>query len=138
MSSSRTYDLSIPSERESIRSVEPFIASIEPLRALGAERYHNMLVAITEAVNNAIIHGNNCDPTKRVAIYVQCSGREIVLVVRDQGTGFDAQSIPDPRQPDRLLQEGGRGIFLIRHLADVAEFHPSRTGTSVFLTYFIA
>lgn len=137
MNHATTYDLTIPSDRESIRSIEPFIASIEPLRRLGPERYYNMLVAITEAVNNAIIHGNACDPFKNVAIIVQCSSREILMVVRDQGHGFDPASIPDPRLPERLLVDGGRGIFLIRQLADGVEFHPSRTGTTVFLRFYL-
>jgi serine/threonine-protein kinase RsbW len=137
MSHATTYDLTIPSDRESIRSIEPFIASIEPLRMLGPERYYNMLLAITEAVNNAIIHGNGCDAQKMVSIVIQCSSREILMIVRDQGHGFDESAVPDPRQPDRLLVDGGRGIFLIRQLSDVVEFHPSRMGTTVFLHFFL-
>ncbi len=137
MDHATTYDLTIPSDRDSIRSIEPFIASIEPLRMLGPERYFNMLVAITEAVNNAIIHGNGCDPFKHVAIVVQCTSREILMIVRDQGHGFDPGVVPDPRQADRLLADGGRGIFLIRQLSDAVEFHPSRTGTTVFLHFYL-
>jgi serine/threonine-protein kinase RsbW len=133
----RTYDLVLPSERSSIGAVAPFLDSIDVLKILGADRYHNMLVAVTEAVNNAIIHGNGCDPSKDVLLQVNITVDELVLVVCDQGQGFDPEAIPDPRSPERLLADGGRGVFLIRQLADSAEFHPSTTGTTVLVKFHI-
>jgi serine/threonine-protein kinase RsbW len=137
MSDVRTYSLTLPSDRSSIAAVEPFVASIESVRLLDEQRYYNMLVALTEAVNNAIIHGNGADPTKMVELQVQTSSSEVIFLVNDSGAGFDPEDVPDPRQPDMLLRDGGRGVFLIRHLADVVEFFPTTSGTTVLIKFFL-
>lgn len=137
MSDVSTYSLTLPSDRSSIAAVEPFVASIESMRLLDEQRYYNMLVALTEAVNNAIIHGNGADPTKMVELKVQTSSSEVIFLVNDSGTGFDPEDVPDPRQPDMLLRDGGRGVFLIRHLADVVEFFPTTSGMTVLIKFFL-
>jgi len=137
MPDTRTYSLSIPSDRANIAVVEPFVASIESARLLDEQRYYNLLVALTEAVNNAIIHGNGADPSRMVELQVQTSETEMIFLVRDTGSGFDPDDVPDPRQPDLLLRDGGRGVFLIRHLADVAEFFPTASGMTVLIKFFL-
>jgi serine/threonine-protein kinase RsbW len=134
MSDIRTFSLSIPSDRSSILAVEPFIRSIDDLRVLGL-RYNDLLVTVTEAVNNGIIHGNACDAAKLVHIDVQITTHDVIVVVRDAGKGFDVETVPDPRLPDRILHEGGRGVFLIRQLADATEFSATETGMSVLIKF---
>lgn len=95
-----------------------------------------MLVAITEAVNNAIIHGNGLDPEKPVTIDVTATAHRATIIIRDAGQGFNPNNVPDPRLPENLMREGGRGVFLIRHLADDVEFVVSGPGMSVILKYF--
>jgi|688.fasta_scaffold1351481_2 serine/threonine-protein kinase RsbW len=131
-----TFSLSIPSDRTSIMAVEPFLRSIAALQLLGS-RYHDLLVAVTEAVNNGIIHGNTCDATKLVHIDVQTTPHDVVVAVRDSGTGFDVAAVPDPRSPDRLLQEGGRGVFLIRQLSDASDFQSTSSGMTVFIKFVV-
>jgi len=116
--------------------VEPFVGSIESLRLLDEQRYYNMLVALTEAVNNAIIHGNGADPSKVVELQVQTSATEVIFLVIDSGSGFNPDDVPDPRQPDLLLLDGGRGVFLIKHLADVVEFFPTTSGMTVLIKFY--
>lgn len=132
----RTYQLRLHSERGNIALVEPFLRSIVELDRLGPHRYHDALVALTEAVNNAIIHGNDCDPAKIVTVNVQTTDGDVVFLIGDSGHGFDPASVPDPRDPENILREGGRGVFLIRHLADVVEFYPTSDGTTVLVKYF--
>ncbi len=136
MSDNATYSLHLPSERSAITLVEPFLRSISELAALGPSRFHDLHVALTEAVNNAIIHGNRCQPECFVDVEVRTTPAEIAVMVRDVGTGFDVQAVPDPTLPENILREGGRGIFLIRHLADAVEFHDGMPGTVVILRYF--
>lgn len=135
MSSVRTYTLRLPSDRQSISAVGPFLDSIQELIRLGPDRLHDLHVAITEAVNNAIIHAHGCQPEYMVDVSVQTHEHEVVLVVRDYGAGFDPDQVPDPRLPENLLREGGRGVFLIRHLADSVEFRPGDPGMHVMITY---
>jgi len=138
MADVHTYSMQISSERLNVAAVEPFVLSIPEARLLPRERFHDMLLAITEAVNNAIIHGNKCDSSKTVDVDVRAQGTELIILIRDHGNGFDPEALPDPRHPDNLLREGGRGVFLIRHLADVAEFFPANPGTTVLLKYCLA
>ncbi|MDZ4744691.1 MAG: ATP-binding protein [bacterium] len=133
----RTYSIQISSERGSIAAIEPFVISIPEAHRLTAERFHDLLLALTEAVNNAIIHGNECDSSKRVHVDIQVFETEFLVLIRDFGKGFDPEALPDPRHPDNLMREGGRGVFLIRHLADVVEIYRSDPGTTVLLKYFI-
>lgn len=127
----------LPSVRTNITAVEEFVRSIPEVHRFTRERFHDLLLALTEAVNNAIIHGNKCDPSKTVEVDVRTSDSEFIVLVRDFGAGFDPDSLPDPRHPDNLMREGGRGVFLIRHLADVVEIYPSDPGTTVLLKYFL-
>lgn len=137
MSPVSTYALRLPSERQSITLVEPFLHAIPELRVLGPSRFHDLHVALTEAVNNAIIHAHRCDPSLTVHVDVQATPDDIIVLVRDFGAGFDPEHVPDPRLPENLLREGGRGVFLIRHLADVTEFRPANPGMIVMLKYFV-
>lgn len=137
MTEAHTYSMQIPSERANIAAVEAFVVSIPEAHQFSRERYHDLLLALTEAVNNAIIHGNECDASKTVDVDVRAFDGEFIVLVRDHGRGFDPDALPDPRHPDNLLREGGRGVFLIRHLADVVEIYPSNPGTTVLLKYFL-
>lgn len=138
MPTEQSYVLQLASDREHIRQVEPFLRTIDGLSALSEDRYHNMLVAVTEAVNNAIIHGNQCDVQKVATLSVHVASTSITFVITDQGRGFDADAVPDPRLPENLLRDGGRGVFLMRHLADDVTFASTPTGTTVTITYRLA
>ncbi len=137
MSNVFQYSLYVPSDRHSITMVEPFLRSIPELQVLGSGRFHDMHVAVTEAVNNGIIHAHLCNPDKRVHLDIAISAHEVIVVVRDFGDGFDPECVPDPRLPENILREGGRGVFLIRNLADVVEFRYADPGMTVMIKYFL-
>ena len=87
------------------------------------EIYGNVLVATMEATNNAIIHGNNSDPSKNVRIEIHCIEKELKVHIEDQGIGFDHSNIPDPTAPENLEKINGRGIFLMERLSDEINYH---------------
>ncbi len=136
MTIEQSYTLQLASDRDNIRQVEPFLRTIDGLAVLSEDRYHNMLVAVTEAVNNAIIHGNQCDVQKVATLIVHVASTSITFVISDQGRGFDPDAVPDPRLPENLLREGGRGVFLIRQLADNVDYTVTPSGTTVAITYY--
>lgn len=138
MTIEQSYTLQLASDRDNIRQVEPFLRTIDGLAVLSEDRYHNMLVAVTEAVNNAIIHGNQCDVQKVATLIVHVASTSITFVISDQGRGFDPNAVPDPRLPENLLREGGRGVFLIRQLADDVDYTVTPSGTTVAITYYTA
>ncbi len=91
----------------------------------------NVQLAFEEAMTNAIMHGNRSDPRKKV--YLQCSVQEneVRLTIRDEGRGFNPDTLPDPRHPDNILIPSGRGILLIRHIMSRVEFLPSGNGLTM-------
>ena len=111
-------DLNIPSEIENLQLVEKAIDELSMELDLSDEIYGNVLVATMEATNNAIIHGNNSDPTKSVKIEIQLDKKQLKVHIEDQGRGFDFLSVPDPTAPENLEKINGRGIFLMERLSD--------------------
>ena len=95
--------------------------------------FGNILIAVTEAVNNAIRHGNNSDVSKSVAIAVMSDEHQVVFQVKDAGIGFDFTDLPDPTSPENLEKENGRGIFLMKALADEVSFEDG--GSKVLLNF---
>ena len=81
-----------------------------------------MLIAVTEAVNNAIQHGNKENEELSIDVSVKDNQNKVCFSVKDEGVGFDFENLPDPTSPENLLKENGRGIFLMRNLADKVEF----------------
>ncbi len=115
--------IQIPSLIENIRIVESFIDNAKEKYAINDDVYGNIMIAITEAVNNAIIHGNKSDKDKNVSLSLETiDGSSVKFSVEDQGKGFDYQNLSDPTAPENLENPGGRGIFLMKQLADEVIF----------------
>ncbi len=110
--------LKIPSIPENIVVVESFVEQIRELYNLNDNIYGNIVVAVTEAVNNAIVHGNGKSKDKLVRIEVTTSVNEVTFSISDEGKGFNPKNLPDPTAPENLESIGGRGIFLINCLSD--------------------
>ncbi len=111
-------DLNIPADLGSLRLVEKAIDELSMEFDLSDEVYGNVLVATMEATNNAIIHGNNSDPSKNVKIEMLMDRKELMVHIEDQGHGFDYATVPDPTAPENLEKINGRGIFLMERLSD--------------------
>ena len=111
-------DLNIPADLGSLRLVEKAIDELSMEFELSDEVYGNVLVATMEATNNAIIHGNNSDPSKNVKIEMLMDRKELMVQIEDQGHGFDYATVPDPTAPENLEKINGRGIFLMERLSD--------------------
>ncbi len=92
----------------------------------------NVRVALTEALSNAILYGNAQDPSKHVAVRVAFGPDRIEAEVTDEGPGFDPTIVPDPTLPERLEQEDGRGLFLIRKVMDEVRYNAK--GNSVWMS----
>ena len=110
--------IQIPSMPENIRIVESFIDNAKEKFNITDDIYGNIMVAVTESVNNAIKHGNNSDKDKLVSISLFIEPKNLKFVVEDQGVGFDPDSLPDPTLPENISKPDGRGIFLMRNLCD--------------------
>lgn len=108
-------------------AIDPLVARIlgaVESNGCGEEPCTAIELSLREALANAIIHGNGSNPSKRVTVdcFRQGDG-SIMIVVRDEGPGFDLKDIPNPTAPENVYRSGGRGIFLIRHFMDHVEFN---------------
>lgn len=128
--------IQLPSTKESILEIEQLIDSFCETREVTQDCYGNMLIALTEAVNNAIQHGNGYKKEKLVEIEYEVIDDEILFTVKDEGNGFDFDKIPDPTLPENILKTSGRGVFLMQNLADKFAFE--NNGSIVKLTFCLS
>ena len=126
-------EIKFASERSNVSIAEKLVDEVSETNQISSELYGNILVCVVEAVRNAIIHGNRLDPTRDVVIVFEKKENEYVFTIKDEGLGFDFESIPDPTAPENLEKPYGRGIFLIKHLSDKTEF--TEQGTSVRISF---
>jgi serine/threonine-protein kinase RsbW len=95
-------------------------------------------MAVREAAVNAVLHGNDYDPAKQIAVSFENTGAALVITIADQGKGLDPETIPDPLAPENLLRGTGRGIFLIRSFMDEVHFRQLHPGTELTLVKYLA
>ena len=129
-----SINLQIPSLIENIRIIESFIDNAKDLYNIDDDIYGNIMIAVTESVNNAIKHGNKEDKTKNVNLSLILKENLIRFVIEDQGEGFDFTNLNDPTLPENIDKPGGRGIFLMKHLSD--EVHFTNNGRCVELVFY--
>lgn len=125
--------ISLPSDYQSLIDVEKLVGDICTDFGVQEDAFGNVLIAVSEAVNNAIQHGNKNNPSAQVALTVADQQDFFCIQVKDEGQGFAYQALPDPTAPENILKDSGRGVFLMQNLADEVEFLD--TGSTVNL-YF--
>ena len=130
-----SISVQIPSISENIRMIESFIDNAKERFHLNEDMYGNIMIAVTEAVNNAIKHGNKADSSKNVLLSLTLDDNLLKFIIKDEGHGFDFHSLPDPTAPENLDKPGGRGIFLMRHLSDDVNFKDN--GRVVELSFYM-
>jgi serine/threonine-protein kinase RsbW len=126
--------LKINSNPDSLRLVERLVDDVCHIYNVDENSYGNIMIAVTEAVNNAINHGNQNDPSKIVYIGFQSEDKKLTFSIKDEGEGFDYTSLPDPTDPTNIDKISGRGVFLMKNLADKVEF--ANNGNEVSLSFF--
>ena len=116
-------ELRFSADLSNLDKVEKFVHSILDFEEVDERLYGNIIIAVTEGVTNAVVHGNQNDSKKDV--HVQCNSTDITIEfrIKDQGEGFNFNEIPDPTLPENVEKLDGRGVFLITSLADQIEFH---------------
>jgi serine/threonine-protein kinase RsbW len=97
------------------------------------DRIYQIVLLTSEAVTNAIEHGNQLDPTKQVHVDMIVENGCLTVSVQDEGAGFSRTTVRDPLTEDNLFKEGGRGIFLIEEMAD--EVHYEMDGRKVNMVF---
>ena len=132
----RMYKISIPSNVTRIVEVGQFSERIADMIGFSDEERDNLAIAVTEAVNNAIIHGNKYNESKKVIVTYHLLDNGVKVSVRDEGGGFNPGNVKNPVLPDNLMKEHGRGIFIVKTLMDKVEFNFNRKGTELIITKY--
>jgi serine/threonine-protein kinase RsbW len=124
--------LTMPSEMDSISHLADRLMPLIKVSHCVRGDESDVEIAIREALANAVLHGNKLDAEKKV--HISCCirpGRDLFIVIRDEGGGFDPSGVPDPTAVENVVVENGRGIFLMNVFMD--DVHFERGGTEVHL-----
>jgi len=113
----------IESKIENINKIEKIIDEVSEEAKINSEVYGKMLIATVEAVNNSIVHGNKEDESKSVKVDFDVQEDWISIFIEDEGPGFNFYNVPDPTTPENIENIHGRGVYLMKHLADDVIFH---------------
>lgn len=130
-----TQKMEFNSNISNISKIEELIEKVCDNHHITEDYYGNILIALTEAVNNAIVHGNHLDSNKKVSLCYETNNNQVCFIVKDEGKGFDFTKIPDPTLPQNINKLNGRGVFLMRSLADEVVFEEN--GSKVKLKFCI-
>ena len=116
---------------ESVEQIESMAEKMAAQAGFDEDETFRITMAVREAAVNAVLHGNEYDPEKKVTASFELTGPSLVMSIGDQGKGVDPESIPDPLAPENLLRGTGRGIFLIRSFMDEVHFRQLHPGTEL-------
>ena len=130
--------LELPSCVESLHEVVDAAAKVTADLAMSEDACDEVAIALTEAVNNAIFHGNGGVRERSFAVEFTVVDGMLHIAVRDQGPGFDPAEVPDPLAQENLLKPSGRGLLMMRAMVDDVQHHFCASGTRVILRKRIA
>jgi serine/threonine-protein kinase RsbW len=117
--------ITINSDIEKLKIIETLVDTLSKKLGVSDEVYGKILISTVEAVNNAILHGNKGDINKMVTVIMTADGNVLDITVTDEGEGFEYVNLPDPTDPKNIENLHGRGVFLMRRLADAIEYNSS-------------
>lgn len=120
---SELYTLQLPSKPESITLLETLIEEIADKHQVSEDTFANMMTCLNEITINAIVHGNKLDESKIVIINAEVEPKRIIWTITDEGEGFDYDHLPDPTAEENLENLTGRGVFIVKQLADQCIFN---------------
>ncbi len=125
------YELILESDLNEVRRVEGFVKTICEDHHFEKNFVHDVMLLMTEATNNAIMHGNKFDKSKRATLLCTIENGYLTIEVSDEGEGFNPHALPNPLDPENLLKPSGRGVFLIKNFAETVEYDFSPQGTTL-------
>jgi serine/threonine-protein kinase RsbW len=128
------FYLEIESDPNNLILVEEFVNYFSIELNLTENKISGLLLSITEATTNAIIHANKSDKNKKVKIFVNKEDSKLIIKIKDEGKGFDPEKVPDPTEPENLLKDSGRGLYLMKVYMDDLKYNITPNGTETILT----
>ena len=128
-----SYRMVLESDLNNVQKVEKVTEKIAKFMRFSEEEQDSLAISVTEIVGNAIVHGNKQDKSKKVIVDFKYKNDTITVSIQDQGKGFKESEIANPLEPENLLKESGRGVFIVRALMDQVYIVHNKAGTKVRL-----
>jgi len=123
----------LDSTLDSVNHAETTASEVAAKAGFSEDEQYSIAMAVREAAVNAVLHGNQRDPAKKLFVAYETTVDALVITITDQGSGLDPSLIPDPLAPENLMKGSGRGIFLIRAFMDEVKFRNVAPGTEITL-----
>lgn len=127
--SEQTFRLLLSSTYDESEKIPDFVTEIQKSSHIDDDITGTLMLLLSEAVTNAIVHGNKLNPAKTVDIEVRINQKQIISTIKDQGDGFEPEDTNDPLDEENLLKASGRGVFLMKQLSDHLEYDENGTIT---------
>lgn len=132
----KNYTLSISSSKRNISHVEDLLTVVNKEFGLDEDKFQRLQIAVSEMMMNAIVHGNKEQSNKSVNITIEHNESKITVIVKDEGNGFDIESIPDPTTYENVSKISGRGLFIVRALVDEFSYKHTDKGSVFTLSMY--
>lgn len=127
MTNSSFKEIVLESSFDEVEHLEDYVNELQDWAEFKDEDYARIMLTLSEAVTNAIVHGNKENPEKQVIIRSKLTNGTLYISVKDEGAGFDPSNIPNPLKEENLMNIGGRGVYLIKEYADDLHFYENGT-----------
>jgi serine/threonine-protein kinase RsbW len=115
-------NLKLESSYEALELIEGLLNELQVVLNFDDDFYARLMLSVSEAATNAIVHGNKLNPSKKVTIHAEANTQTLTFTIKDEGDGFNPDNIPNPLEEEHLLIPSGRGVFLIKEYADELEY----------------
>lgn len=126
-------ELMLASSYAELERVEGLLNQLQQALGFDDDFYARLMLSVSEAATNAIVHGNKLDLSKKVKIQARANTTILTFTITDEGNGFDPEDIANPVDEENLLNTSGRGVFLMREYTDEIEFQDD--GRKLILTF---
>src|SRR5690242_21726458 len=111
-------EMLLDSNLDSVEIAEATVLEAAQAIGFGEDDLHQIGMAVRESMVNAVVHGNRYNARKKVHLSVSRSPERLIVVIGDEGEGFEMKSVPDPLAEENLLKQSGRGLLLIQAFVD--------------------
>jgi serine/threonine-protein kinase RsbW len=125
------YELTLESDIREVKRVEKLVQTMSKEHRFDKHFIYDLMVVITEATNNAILHGNALDTTKHAYLRCEIADADLIIDVWDEGNGFNPDTLPNPLAEENLMKPSGRGVFLMKQYATELKYVFSERGTTL-------
>lgn len=127
------FEKEIRSDPELLPELEELIIELAKKYNLNEEKLNSLALSFSEAASNSIVHGNKLDVNKKVKITIKVDKKKMTVIIKDEGKGFNLDSVPDPTKPENILMDSGRGIHIMRSFLNNLRYNFTPTGTEAIL-----